>query len=291
MADTLLSQLLAASWAHRDDRSSPPPRLARAASVVLLTCSEPGAGADGGHLAKLFALPPARVHVVRAAGARVPSSTGEVAHSVGAALTGSLRSEVLVIGHAGCRYIATSDFAGAIGGRFGSVEESVRASVRALQSTALLPAGTAVHGLVVEPDGKELTLVEDGYWAVSVVDAPPEDDESDDIDADPGVGTDAESGAEPEATPAATADAEAPLADAELELDAEPVMALEFPAGSPAPETAAPGASNTLVLEVGADEPAIDPVAARAQATVDAFARAEQILRDRLGSPGDGASG
>jgi carbonic anhydrase len=275
VSDTLLSQLLAASWARRDGRKAAPPRLRSGADVLILTCTEPGAGADGAHLTRLFALPPGRVHIVRSIAARAPSSTGEVAHSIGAALSGTLRSEVLVIGHAGCRFVQGAghgvDFSGALGGRFSSVEEAVRASVRTLQANRFLPAGTAVHGLVVEPDGAELTLVEDGYWAATAVDAAMDDlvddlvGEAPDADADH-VGADA-----PEES--AGTSAEGP--ETMPEHDGEP-------------DPPAAGAADTAVeLELDVPEPpptaTPDHAAERARAVSEAFSRAEEVLRARLG--------
>jgi len=134
------------------------------------------------------------VKIIKNAGAIVTQPFGNIARSILIALYELGAAEVLVVGHHGCgmtglnpeSVISKMKERGGVGDEtirtlvnsginlnrwltgFDNVRESVENSVSIIGNHPLLPKGTPVHGLLVDPETGELELVVDGYAAARV---------------------------------------------------------------------------------------------------------------------------
>jgi carbonic anhydrase len=178
---SLLDDVLAANAAHAERSDVPVPPLPEGRRVVVVTCSEiraPG----GKDLATHMGLRLEDVFVVANAGARAPSSGGDVVRSVAAALALGDGGEVFVVAHEDCKFldadpesivamfpVANSSFLAALealcGESFIAARKLAMASADAVRASPFLPPRTPVHAMVFDRGRGRLSAEQPGYGA------------------------------------------------------------------------------------------------------------------------------
>lgn len=126
--------------------------------------------------------------IIKNAGATITHPFGSIVRSILVAIYEFNAEDVLIVGHHGCGMsnLNSEDIIGKIEERgiseetiltikqcgidinkwlhgFGSVEESVKESVNALNNHPLIPKDVSIHGLIIDPYTGKLEVVVNGY--------------------------------------------------------------------------------------------------------------------------------